>query len=70
MAIIRKYETVTDLRVYEVELTEDQLKVYLLDNDRFCDDIEGELDWDFAYDKIGNPYYKFELITKQLITKQ
>jgi len=42
MAIIRKYETVTDLRVYEVELTEDQLKVYLLDNDRFCDDIEGD----------------------------
>jgi hypothetical protein len=62
MAKLRKYETVTDINVYEVELTEEQLKVYQEDEDRFFDEISGELDWEFAYDKVGDPDDEYELI--------
>jgi hypothetical protein len=62
MAKLRKYETVTDINVYEVELTEEQLKVYQEDEDRFFDEISGELDWEFAYDKVGDPDDEYKLI--------
>lgn len=61
MATLRKYETVTDINVYEVELTDEQLKIYQEDEDRFYDEIADELDWDFAYDKVGDPDTEFEL---------
>jgi hypothetical protein len=62
MATLRKYETVTDINVYEVELTEEQLKIYQEDEDRFWDEVGDELDWDFAYDKAGDPDTEYELV--------
>ncbi len=62
MAKLRKYETVTDINVYEVELTDEQLNVYNEDEDRFWDEIADELDWEFAYDNVGDPDNEFELI--------
>lgn len=62
MAKLRKYETVTDMNVYEVELTEEQLKIYHEDEDRFYNEIAYGLDWDFAYDKVGDPDSEFELV--------
>jgi len=61
MATLRKYETVTDINVYEVDLTEEQLKIYQEDEDRFWDEISDNLDWDFIYDKAGDPELEFEL---------
>lgn len=61
MVKIRKYETVTDINVYEVELTEEQLKIYQEDIDLFVDEIANELDWDFVYDKVGDPDLEYEL---------
>lgn len=61
MVKIRKYETVTDINVYEVELTEEQLKIYQEDIDLFVDEIAYELDWDFVYDKVGDPDLEYEL---------
>jgi hypothetical protein len=62
MAKLRKYETVTDINVYEVELTDEQLNVYNEDEDRFWDEIADELDWEFSYDNAGDPDNEFELI--------
>jgi hypothetical protein len=61
MPTLRKYETVTDINVYEVELTEEQLKIYQEDEDRFFDEIAHELDWEFTYDKVGDPDTEYEL---------
>ena len=61
MATLRKYETVTDINVYEVELTDEQLKIYQEDEDRFYDEVMDELDWEFAYDKVGDPDIELEL---------
>ena len=62
MATLRKYETVTDINVYEVELTEEQLKTYQEDEDRFFDEYGDELDWEFSYDKVGDPDSEYQLI--------
>ena len=62
MAKLRKYETVTDINVYEVELTEEQLNHYNEDEDAFWDEYGDELDWEFEYDKVGDPDTEFELI--------
>lgn len=61
MATLRKYETVTDVNVYEVNLTDEQLKIYQEDEDRFWDEIADDLDWEFSYDKAGDPELEFEL---------
>ncbi len=61
MATLRKYETVTDVNVYEVNLTDEQLKVYQEDEDRFWNEIADDLDWEFSYDKVGDPELEFEL---------
>lgn len=61
MATLRKYETVTDVNVYEVNLTDEQLKVYQEDEDRFWNEIADDLDWEFSYDKAGDPELEFEL---------
>ena len=37
MATLRKYETVTDINVYEVNLTDEQLKMYQEDEEKFFD---------------------------------
>jgi hypothetical protein len=62
MATLRKYETVTDMHVYEVELTDEQLKIYQEDEDRFWDEIADDLDWDFSHDKAGDPEIDYELL--------
>jgi hypothetical protein len=62
MATLRKYETVTDINVYEVELTEEQLKTYQEDEERFFDEYGDELDWEFSYDKVGDPDNEYQLI--------
>lgn len=61
MATLRKYETVTDVIVYEVELTDEQLALYNEDEDLFWEKFDSDLDWDFAYDKAGDPELEFEL---------
>ena len=62
MAKLRKYETVTDINVYEVELTDEQLNVYNEDEERFWDEFSDELDWEFSYDNVGDPDNEFEII--------
>jgi hypothetical protein len=59
---LRKYETVTDINVYEVELTEEQLKIYNEDEETFFDEFADELDWEFTYDRVGDPDTEFELL--------
>ena len=61
MAILRKYETVTDINVYEVELTDEQLAMYQEDEDLFWEKFDSDLDWEFTYDKAGDPEFEFEL---------
>jgi len=61
MATLRKYETVTDVNVYEVDLTDEQLKIYQEDEDKFWNEIADDLDWEFSYDKAGDPELEFEL---------
>ena len=61
MAILRKYETATDVNVYEVELTDEQLAVYNEDEDLFWEKFDSDLDWEFAYDKAGDSELEFEL---------
>lgn len=62
MATLRKYVTTTDINVYEVELTDEQLELYQEDQDRFFDEVMDELDWDFQYDKVGDEDNEYELI--------
>lgn len=62
MATLRKYETVTDILVYEVELTDEQLKIYQEDRDKFWDEVEYDLDWEFTHDKVGDPDIDYELL--------
>lgn len=62
MAILRKYETVTDINVYEAELTEEQYHLYLQDEERFIDEVAGELDWDFCHDKAGDPDIEYDIV--------
>jgi len=61
MATLRKYVTTTDINVYEVELTDEQLEIYQEDLERFYDETIDELDWDFAYDKVGDEENEYEL---------
>jgi len=61
MATLRKYETVTDINVYEVELTDEQLAMYQEDEDLFWEKFDNDLDWEFSYDKVGDPELEFEL---------
>lgn len=62
MATLRKYETVTDILVYEVELTDEQLKIYQEDRDKFWDEVADDLDWDFSHDNVGDPEIDYELL--------
>lgn len=61
MAILRKYETATDINVYEVELTDEQLEIYKEDEDLFWEKFDGALHWSFIYDKAGDLELGFEL---------
>lgn len=61
MATLRKYVTTTDINVYEVELTDEQVELYNTDIDRFYDEVLFDLDFEFVYDKVGDEDYELEL---------
>lgn len=61
MATLRKYVTTTDINVYEVELTNEQVELYNTDIDRFYDEVLFDLDFEFVYDKVGDEDYELEL---------
>lgn len=61
MAILRKYEYINDINVYEVNLTEEQAKLFEEDEEKFWDEYGVDLEWDFIYDKVGDPNDEYEL---------
>jgi len=61
MTTLRKYVTTTDINVYEVELTDEQLKIYQEDLDRFYDEVQDELEWEWIYDNVGDEDWELEL---------
>lgn len=65
MATLRKYVTTTDINVYEVELTDEQLEIYNNDLDRFYDEVQDELEWDWVHDKVGDEDWELELVEEQ-----
>ena len=61
MATLRKYVTTTDINVYEVELTDEQVDIYYNDEDRFWDEIAEDLEWEWVHDKVGDEDNEYEL---------
>jgi len=61
MATLRKYVTTTDINVYEVELTDEQLEIYQEDLDRFYDEVQDELEWEWIHDNVGDEDWELEL---------
>jgi hypothetical protein len=61
MATLRKYVTTTDINVYEVELTDEQLETYQEDLDRFYDEIMEDLEFEWVHDKTGDEDWELEL---------
>lgn len=61
MATLRKYVTTTDMNVYEVELTDEQLEIYNTDIDRFHDEVMDELEFEWVHDKVGDEDWELEL---------
>ena len=61
MATLRKYVTTTDINVYEVELTDEQLEIYQQDEDRFYDEVMEDLEFEWVYDKAGDEDWELEL---------
>jgi hypothetical protein len=62
MARLRKYEYINDIHVYEVSLTEEQLKLYNEDQDKFWDEVGIDLEFEFIHDKVGDSNEEYELI--------
>jgi hypothetical protein len=61
MATLRKYVTTTDINVYEVELTDEQLEIYQQDEDRFYDEVMEDLEFEWVHDKAGDEDWELEL---------
>ena len=61
MATLRKYVTTTDINVYEVELTDDQLEIYQQDEDRFYEEVMEDLEFEWVHDKAGDEDWELEL---------
>ena len=61
MATLRKYVTTTDINVYEVDLTDEQLEIYNTDIDRFYDEVMDDLEFEWSYDKVGDEDWELEL---------
>lgn len=61
MATLRKYVATSDINVYEVELTEEQLKIYQEDEDRFYEEVYDELEFEWVHDKVGDEDIELEL---------
>jgi hypothetical protein len=66
MATLRKYEYINDLNVYEVELTDEQLKLYNEDEDQFWELYGSDLDWEFQFDKVGDPNEEYKLMDENI----
>ena len=62
MARLRKYEYINDIHVYEADLTEEQLKLYNEDQDKFWDEVGIDLVFEFIHDKVGDSNEEYELI--------
>jgi len=61
MATLRKYVTTTDINVYEVELTDEQLEIYQQDEDRFYEEVMEDLEFEWVHDKAGDEDWELEL---------
>ena len=61
MATLRKYVATSDINVYEVELTDEQLAIYQEDEDRFYDEVYDDLEFEWIHDKIGDEDIELEL---------
>ena len=61
MATLRKYVQTTDINVYEVELTDEQVDIYYNDVDRFYDEVLEDLEWEWVHDKVGDEDNEYEL---------
>jgi hypothetical protein len=61
MATLRKYVTTTDINVYEVELTDEQLEIYQEDEDRFYEEVMEDLEFEWVHDKAGDEDWELEL---------
>lgn len=61
MATLRKYVTTTDINVYEVDLTDEQLELYQEDIDRFYDEVMDDLEFEWVHDKVGDEDWELEL---------
>ena len=61
MATLRKYVTTTDINVYEVELTDEQLEIYQQDEDRFYEEVMDDLEFEWVHDKAGDEDWELEL---------
>ena len=61
MPTLRKYVTTTDLNVYEVEITEEQAKLFQEDEERFYDEVMDNLDFEWVHDKAGDEDWELEL---------
>lgn len=61
MATLRKYVTTTDINVYEVELTDEQLKLYQEDEDQFYEEVMNDLEFEWVHDKVGDEDNEYEL---------
>jgi hypothetical protein len=61
--ILRKIETVTDVNFYEVELTEEQAKLYLENEDEFWNIYADTVEENFEHvgDNVGDPKDEYEL---------
>jgi len=61
MATLRKYVTTTDINVYEVELTDEQLEIYQQDEDRFYEEVMDDLEFEWVHDNVGDEDWELEL---------
>lgn len=61
MATLRKYVTTTDINVYEVELTDEQLELYQENLDQFYDEVMDDLEFEWVHDKVGDEDWELEL---------
>ena len=60
--ILRRYDSYDKLDVYECELTEEQAKLFMEDEEKFFDLYLDELDFDFVRDKEGSIDSDYELM--------
>lgn len=60
--ILRRYDSYDKFDAYECELTEEQAKLFMEDEEKFFDLYLDELDFDFVHDKEGSIDSHYELM--------